>query len=311
MNCGRLLSSPNLSKAADRKKKFRAGYVAILGQPNVGKSTLLNQLLKHKLSIVSRKPQTTRKKVLGIHTSKNAQIIFIDTPGLLNPKYHLQQVMSSYVDHAIQDADVIIYVVEASEKLKVLSEIKKLLHESPKPVILALNKIDLVEKNFLLPLIAGYSKQLNFSSIIPISALKDDGLDRLTKDVVNLLPVGPPYFPTEYMTDQQERFFVSEIIREKIYEFYGEEIPYSTHVQIEEFKERPGQKDYIEAIIYVEKASQKGIIIGKAGKALKRIGKLARFDVEKFLDRPVYLEIFVKVMQDWRSKESKLRQLGY
>ena len=305
------MSSRNLAKAASRKKKFRAGYVAILGHPNVGKSTLLNQLLKHKLAIVSRKPQTTRKKVLGILTSKNAQIIFIDTPGLLSPKYHLQQVMSGYIDHAIQDADVIIYVVEASKKLKALSEIKKLLHESQKPVILALNKIDLIEKKALLPLIAGYSEQLNFSSIIPISALKDDGLDRLTVDIVNLLPESPPYFPAEYITDQQERFFVSEVIREKIYEFYGEEIPYSTHVQIEEFKERPGRKDYIEVIIYVEKTSQKRIIIGKGGKALKRIGELARFEVEKFLNRPVYLEILVKVMRDWRSEDSKLKRLGY
>lgn len=305
------MSSRNPAKAASRKKKFRAGYVAILGPPNVGKSTLLNQLLKHKLSIVSRKPQTTRKKVLGILTSKNVQIIFIDTPGLLSPKYYLQQVMSGYIDHAIQDADVILYVVEASKKLTALSEIKKLLHKSQKPVILALNKIDLVEKKTLLPLIAGYNEQFGFSSIIPISALKNDGLDRLTEEIVNVLPSNPPYFPPEYLTDQQERFFVSEIIREKIYEFYGEEIPYSTHVQIEEFKERPGRKDYIEAIIYVEKASQKGILIGKGGKALKRIGELARFEVEKFLDRPVYLEIFVKIMRDWRTKDSKLKQLGY
>ena len=292
-------------------KNFKAGYVAILGQPNVGKSTLLNQLLKHKLSIVSRKPQTTRRKVLGILTSKNAQIIFIDTPGLLKPKYHLQQVMSNYVDHAILDADAIVCVVESSKKLKTLSEIRKIFHNSSKPVILALNKIDLIEKKALLPLIAGYSKQFNFASIIPISALKDDGLDRLRDEIINVLPASPPYFPPEYLTDQQERFFVSEIIREKVYEFYGEEIPYSAHVQIEKFKERSGRKDYVEAVIYVEKASQKGIIIGRGGKALKRIGEIARFEIERFLDRPVYLEIFVKVMRDWRSKESKLRQLGY
>lgn len=305
------MSSRSPAEAANQDKNFKAGYVAILGQPNVGKSTLLNQLLKHKLSIVSRKPQTTRKKVLGILTSKNAQIIFIDTPGLLNPKYSLQQVMSGYTNLAIQDADVILYLIEASKKLKALSEIIKLLHNVKKPVILAINKIDLIEKKALLPLIDGYNKQFTFSSIIPISALKDDGLDRLTEEIVNLLPESPPYFPPEYLTDQQERFFVSEIIREKIYEFYGEEIPYSTHVQIEKFKERPGRKDYIEAVIYVEKASQKGILIGKGGKALKRIGELARYDLERFLRRPVYLELFVKVMRDWRSEDSKLKLLGY
>ena len=305
------MSSRSPAEVANQNKNFRAGYVAILGQPNVGKSTLLNQLLKYKLSIVSRKPQTTRKKVLGILTSENAQIIFIDTPGLLSPKYNLQLLMSNYTDHAIQDADVILYLVEASKKLKALSEIKKLLFSIQKPVILAINKIDLIEKKELLPLIAGYNKQFEFSSIIPISALKDDGLDRLIDEIVDILPACPPYFPAEYLTDQQERFFVSEIIREKIYEFYGEEIPYSTHVQIEKFKERPGRKDYVEAVIYVERASQKGIIIGKGGKALKRIGELARSEMEKFLGRPVYLELFVKIMRDWRSEDSKLKLLGY
>lgn len=305
------MSNPKPAGRTRQPKNFKAGYVAILGQPNVGKSTLLNQLLKHKLSIVSRKPQTTRKKVLGILTSKTAQIIFIDTPGLLDPQYNLQQMMSVYTGHAIQDADIILYLVEASKKLKALSDIKKLLHNIQKPVILGINKIDLVEKKALLPLIDGYNRQFNFSSIIPISALKDDGLDRLTDVIVNLLPASPPYFPAGYLTDQQERFFVSEIIREKIYDFYGEEIPYSTHVQIEKFKERPGRKDYVEAVIYVEKASQKGIIIGKGGKALKRIGEIARSEIERFLGRPVYLELFVKVMRAWRSEDSKLKQLGY
>lgn len=305
------MSNPNPAEAENPGKNFKAGYVAILGQPNVGKSTLLNQLLRYKLSIVSRKPQTTRKKVLGILTSPKAQIIFMDTPGLLRPKYHLQQVMSGYITHAVGDADVIVYLVEASKKLRALSEIKKLLHNVQKPVILAINKIDLIEKKALLPLIDGYNKQFNFSSIIPISALKDDGLNHLTEEIVNLLPESPPYFPPEYLTDQQERFFVAEIIREKIYEFYGEEIPYSTHVQIEKFKERPGGKDFVEAVIYVEKASQKGIIIGKGGKALKRIGELARSEIERFLGRPVYLELFVKVMRDWRSEDSKLKRLGY
>lgn len=292
-------------------KDYKSGYVAIIGQPNAGKSTLLNQLLKHKLSIVSRKPQTTRKKVRGILTLENAQIIFIDTPGMLQPKYNLQQVMANYIDYAIEDADVLLYIFDSVSAKSHLPEIIKFLADQKKPIIMAMNKIDLTEKESLLPLISRFDKQAKFSAIVPISALLDDGLDRLRNEILKLLPFNPPYFPPDYLTDQQERFFVSEIIREKVFEYYSEEIPYSTHVQVEEFREQSDRKDYIEAVIFVEKASQKGIIIGNEGKALKRIGKLAREEIEAFLGRQVYLELFVKVMEDWRRKSAKLKKLGY
>jgi len=185
------------------------------------------------------------------------------------------------------------------------------LGEVGKPVILALNKIDLIKKELLLPIIEGFRNNYNFEAIVPISALKNDGVDLLLKEIVHNIPASPPYFPPDQITNQQERFFVAEIIREKIFKFYGEEIPYSSHVQIEEFKERPGHKDYIRAIIYVEKISQKGILIGKRGQALKRVGELARQEIEAFLGRPVYLELYVKVMEDWRRKDVKLKSLGY
>lgn len=305
------MSNDNLLTTKDKQENFKAGYVAILGYPNAGKSTLLNQFLNHKLSIVSRKPQTTRKKVLGILTLKKAQIVFIDTPGLLNPKYNLQQIMSNYITNAVEDADVLLYLIDASRVKKITSETIQFFSKVDKPVVLAINKIDLVEKKKLLPLISQFDKEIKFSAVVPISALKDDGLDRLRDEIIRLLPYCPPYFPVNYLTDQQERFFVSEIIRERIFELYSEEIPYSTHVQIEDFKERPGRKDFIVANIYVEKNSQKGIIIGKEGRALKKIGQLARVEIEKFLDRPVYLELFVKVLTDWRHKDSKLKELGY
>ena len=305
------MSNDNLLTTKDKQENFKAGYVAILGYPNAGKSTLLNQFLNHKLSIVSRKPQTTRKKVLGILTLKKAQIVFIDTPGLLNPKYNLQQIMSNYITNAVEDADVLLYLVDASRVKKITSETIQFFSKVDKPVVLAINKIDLVDKKKLLPLISQFDKEIKFSAVVPISALKDDGLDRLRDEIIRLLPYCPPYFPVNYLTDQQERFFVSEIIRERIFELYSEEIPYSTHVQIEDFKERPGRKDFIVANIYVEKNSQKGIIIGKEGRALKKIGQLARVEIEKFLDRPVYLELFVKVLTDWRHKDSKLKELGY
>ncbi len=295
----------------EKPENFKSGYVAILGRPNVGKSTLLNQLLKMKLSIVTPKPQTTRKKVLGILNGENFQIIFIDTPGIIDPTYNLQKVMMKYVRHAIEDADVVIYMVDASAPHQHFEEVQEHLNGVEKPVVLLLNKIDRVKKDQLLPMIDGYRQIHPFRAIIPISALKGDGLDRVIPELVKLLPEGHPYYPSDYITPEQERFFVAEIIREKIFLLYGEEIPYATHVEIEEFKERPGHKDYIRAVIYVEKNSQKGILIGKQGQALKRVGQLAREEIEVFLGRPVYLELFVKVNEDWRKSDSKIRRLGY
>ncbi|NOX36907.1 MAG: GTPase Era [Calditrichaeota bacterium] len=295
----------------DAFKDFKAGYVAILGRPNVGKSTLLNQILKFKLSIVTPKPQTTRKRVLGILNGENYQIIFIDTPGIIEPRYNLQKVMMKYVRNAMEDADVLLYMVDASRPTEDLEAVKERIEPVGKPVILALNKVDLVRKDTLLPMIDQYRKIYPFEAIVPISALKNDGVDRLLREIVRLLPQSPPYYPSDYITPEQERFFVAEIIREKIFLLYGEEIPYSTHVEIEEFKERPEQKDYIRAIIYVEKPSQKGILIGKQGQALKKVGQYAREEIEAFLGRPVFLELFVKVNEDWRKKDTKLRRLGF
>jgi GTP-binding protein Era len=304
--------NPEKDRQPFRATDFRSGYVAVIGLPNVGKSTLLNQLLHYKISIVSKKPQTTRKNVLGILNGQDYQVVFTDTPGILQPRYSLQEIMLKYIKSAISDADVLVYMIDLSDRRQTPPEIKKQLElVQGKAVILALNKIDLLEKRQLLPLITQYSGLYDFKAVIPVSAEKNDGLGRLVEEVVENLPFGHPYYPTDYISDQQERFFVAEIIREKIFKFYGEEIPYSSHVEIEEFKERKGAKDYIRAAILVEKPTQKGIMIGKQGQALKRVGLLARKEIEVFLDRPVFLELFVKVTEDWRRKEEQLRRLGY
>jgi GTP-binding protein Era len=289
---------------------FKTGYVSLIGQPNVGKSTLLNKLLDFRLSIVTRKPQTTRKKIIGILNGEDHQIIFIDTPGILEPKYGLQKMMMQYIKSAVEDADIIIYMVDISSNYTDLLKLEKFVPFS-KPAILIINKIDLVKRDEVLLAIDFFQKIYKFSTIIPISALKSDGLDIMLDEIKKELPYSPPYFPSDYVTDLDERFFVAEIIREKIFLFFGEEIPYSTHVNIEVFKESDRKKIYIRAIIFVEKQSQKGILIGKNGKALKRIGEKARKDIEIFLDREIYLELFVKVLDNWRKLDKKLRNLGF
>jgi len=291
---------------------FKAGYVALIGRPNVGKSTLMNALLGQKLSIVTPKPQTTRHRVLGILSGQDHQIIFLDTPGLLIPRYKLQETMVKAARGATAEADVLVFMIEPEEKISpanrsILSE----LIQTKKLLILAINKIDVIEKEKLLPIINDYAQTFNLATIIPISALKADGLDQLKQLLIDHLPVGFPFYPLDTITDQPERFFVAEIIREKIFQKYGEEIPYSTTVTTEEFKERDQGKDYIRAVIYVERASQKGIIIGKQGAALKKVGETAREEIEVFLGRAVYLELFVKVKEKWRQNEAVLRELGY
>ncbi len=293
-------------------KHFRAGYVALVGHPNVGKSTLLNALLGTKLAIVSPKPQTTRHKILGVLTGEDYQMVFLDTPGLIKPQYELQSVMMKTAVTAIADSDVVVMMVEASEKpaerdLEILEELK----QYGKPIILAINKIDLVRKDVLLPLIDSYSQRHAFETIIPISALELDGLDELKHAIRDLLPEHPPYYPEDYLTEHSERFLVSEIIREKIFYLYGEEIPYSTTVEIADFKESTGRKDYIRAVIYVEKNSQRAILIGQKGMALKRVGSLAREEIEALLGRPVYLDLWVKVREKWRKNPEAVRRFGY
>ncbi|HHT9145308.1 MAG: GTPase Era [Candidatus Brocadiaceae bacterium] len=294
------------------KKTFKSGFVAIVGKPNVGKSTLINDFLGCKLSIVTPKPQTTRKKIMGVLTKEDCQIVFYDTPGIMEPKYELQKYMVKEAYEAIEDADVILMMAEPfeppAEKDKDFFE--KLSHLNI-PVILAINKIDLVEKDSLIPILSAYNQRFNFAEIVPISALKGTNLDLMLNLVVKYLPEGEPFYPEDYMTDYNERFLASEIIREKVFEFYGEEIPYSTTVEIEEFKEREAGKDFIKAIIFVERDSQKGIIIGENGKAIKRVGVIAREEIEKQIGRKVYLELWVKVMEKWRKDKKKMYKLGY
>jgi GTPase len=294
------------------KKNFKAGYVAIVGKPNVGKSTLINDFLGCKLSIVTPKPQTTRKKIMGVLTRENYQIIFYDTPGIIEPKYELQKYMVKAAYGAIKDADIILMMVEpfkppTDEDKEV---IKKLSYLNA-PVILTINKVDLVGKDDLIPIISTYDAQMNFAEIVPISALEGINIDLMITLLVKYLPEGEPFYPEDYLTDYNERFLASEIIREKIFEFYGEEIPYSTTVEIEDFKERERGKDFIKAIIYVERESQKGIIIGEDGMAVKQLGTIARKGIEEQIGRKVYLELWVKVMGKWRKDKSKLQRLGY
>lgn len=292
---------------------FRCGYVPILGRPNVGKSTLANGLLKFRLSVVTKKPQTTRHRALGILNGEGYQMILLDTPGILEPSYRLQELLVKTAMATLADGDVILLLSEPeadsfSDRPGLLDRLK----ESGKPVVLAINKIDLVTKTDLLPLIEHFGGLFPFKEIVPISALKTDGIDRLEQVLAGYLPSGPPLYPPDEVTDRPERFFVAEMIREKIFNLYGEEIPYSTAVAIEEFKERvPPAKDYIRAAVFVERDSQKGVLIGKGGAALKRLGQTVRQEVESFLGRHVYLELHVLVREKWRKKDSMLRDLGY
>lgn len=294
------------------ESKFKCGYVAILGRPNVGKSTLLNQLLRFKLSIVTPKPQTTRHRILGIYNDSDSQIILFDTPGIIAPKYKLHEYLVQAASAAARDADVDLLLLEAAEAITPAhTQVIEKIAANQKALVIALNKSDLVEKSRILPQIDMLSKVPQVREIVPISALKNDGLDRLLTVIKSCLPDGPPLYPPDQLTTAPERFFVAEIIREKIFLLCGEEIPYSTTVSIEEFTERPGRKDYIRAAICVERESQKGILIGKKGAALKKVGQAAREEIEFFLQRPVYLELFVIVRHKWREREALLRDLGY
>ena len=290
-------------------KDFKSGYVAIIGKPNVGKSTLLNSLLKYKLSIVTPKPQTTRHRILGILNGENYQALFIDTPGMIKPAYPLQKLMQKEIRSALEDADLILLMIEPnnlpdeSEKRVIESLLKK-------PAILVINKVDTVDRRVILPLIEEYSKK-NFKDIFPIAALYNDGVEALKKGIVENLPVGEPFYPPDQITERPEKFFVAEIIREAIFNHYGEEIPYSTTVEIEEFKERGAAKDFIKAIIYTERDSQKAILIGKDGRALKKVGSVARENIEYFLNHSVYLELWVKVKEAWRSDETFIHDKIY
>ena len=282
---------------------MKSGYVAILGRPNVGKSTLLNALLGEKVSPVSPKPQTTRQRIVGIANAPDGQMLFLDTPGILKPRYTLQQLMEKEIDAALADADVVLLVVEPAIPETPESRIRL----QPSRTVVAISKIDLVAKSDLLPVIRYYAEK-GFPSVVPISALRGDGIEQLRAELKGKLPEGEPFYPADQLTTQSEKFFAGELIREAVFASYGEEIPYSTLVEIDEFTERPGRKDFIRAIIYVERPSQKAILIGRGGEALKRVGARAREEIEAFLDRPVYLELWVKIKEGWRKNEAFIRE---
>jgi len=312
------------SAAPEAAPPFRCGYVAIIGEPNVGKSTLMNRLLAQKISIVTKKPQTTRHKILGILTTPACQAIFLDTPGIITPKYPLHEAMMASSASAMSDADLILMMADATHPGHggdpVEGAILAQIAAAGKPAWLVLNKVDLVEKPVLLPMIGQYAARHPFPEIFPLSALTGDGVNALLERLPAALPLHPPLYPPDVVSDQQERFFVAEIIREKIFIRCREEIPYATTVEITAFNERGDAaagkrakeaKHFISADIYVEKESQKGIVIGKKGALLKEIGELARKDIERFLDHGVFLELHVKVREGWRTDRQWLERLGY
>ncbi len=294
----------------------KSGYVAILGLPNTGKSTLLNALLRQKIAITNKKPQTTRKKILGILSDKNYQIIFLDTPGILSPSYLLQEKMMGEVALSVHDADIILLLIDVKKDSSGNETFNQkflvnILDKGKRKIVLLLNKIDLIKQNEAVRLLEHFESLNKFNAVIPISAKLIFNLDRLIETIVDELPDGPSYYPEDIVADEDERFFVSEIIREKILELYREEIPYSVEVLISEFKEREESKDFISAEIVVERDTQKAIIIGRGGTAIKKLGEIARKAVEDFLQREVFLELRVKVRKNWRSDENLLKQFGY
>ncbi len=295
------------------EKPFRSGFVSIIGRPNVGKSTLLNRILGDKIAITSEKPQTTRNTVQGICNVPGAQIVFVDTPGIHQSRSRLNRYMMEVALSSIKGVDVILYLVEAdSPSAGREKPILDLLADTDVPVILAINKIDVVKKEALLEMIASFSRLFPFREIVPISALKGDGVERLIEQVHRFLPEGPRYFPDDILTDQPERFIVAEIIREKVFRLTRDEVPYSTAVVVDSFKEREdGTLISIAATINVERDSQKGIIIGKKGEMLKKIGTQARKDIEQLLGTRVFLELFVRVSRDWSENERMLKEFGY
>jgi len=289
----------------------RSGYVTIIGEPNVGKSTLLNAMLGQKLSIVTRKPQTTRHRILGILTRDRCQAIILDTPGLLTPKYELHRAMMSAARSAIGEADIIMYMLDCTSPSETSEEILVDLRKRGKPVYLVINKIDLAEKAEIAPIIVSFTNRFSFTEVFPVSALKGVGIGELASSILHLLPVHPWYYPADIVSEHPEKFFVSEIIREKIFDIFREEIPYSASVEIIEFREERGKKDLISAEIFVERDSQKGILIGTGGKELKKVGEASRKDIELFLGRRVFLQLHVKVRDKWRDDPLWIKRMGY
>ena len=288
----------------------KSGFVNIIGNPNVGKSTLMNALVGEKLSIITSKAQTTRHRIMGIVSSEDFQIVYSDTPGILKPSYKLQESMMKFVTGAVADADVILYVTDTVERGDRSAEIIDRIRQSGVPAIVVINKIDLTTPEALEALVDKWQGELPEARIVPASAKENFNIEGLFKTILDLLPEGPAFYPKDTLTDKTLRFFASEIIREKILRFYDKEIPYCCEIEIESYKEEPAI-DRIAATIYVARDSQKGILIGHKGEKLKRVGQAAREDMEQFLGKKVFLQLFVKVNDDWRNNERQLRRFGY
>ena len=294
----------------ENNRKHKAGFVNIVGNPNVGKSTLMNQLVGERISIATFKAQTTRHRIMGIVNTDDMQIVFSDTPGVLKPNYKLQESMLAFSESALQDADVLLYVTDVVENPEKNMDFLEKVQKMQIPVLLLINKIDECDQKTLGDLVEKWHALLPNAEILPISAKNKFGVDMLLKRIQELLPESPAFFDKDQLTDKPARFFVSEIIREKILLYYDKEIPYSVEVVVERFKEDDRQI-HINAVIYVERESQKGIIIGHQGVALKKVSTEARKTLEKFFDKHIYLEVFVKVDKDWRSSQKELDNFGY
>lgn len=292
--------------------EHKSGFVSIIGRPNVGKSTFMNRVIGHKIAIMSDKAQTTRNKIQGVMTRNDAQIIFLDTPGIHKPKHKLGDYMMRVAKNTLSEIDAIMFMVNVNEEIGRGDEyIMEMLKNVKTPVFLVLNKIDLVHPDALMPRIEQYQKYMNFTEIVPISALEGLNVDHFIDVLKTYLPEGPKYYPDDQISDHPEQFVVSEIIREKILHLTSEEIPHAIGVNVDRMIKENDERVRVEATIYVERDSQKGIVIGKGGKKLKEVGKRARHDIEMLLVSKVYLELWVKVQKDWRNKVNFIRQMGY
>lgn len=293
-------------------EQHRSGFASIIGRPNVGKSTLMNSLVGQKIAIMSDKPQTTRNKIMCVLTLDDAQVVFIDTPGIHKPKHKLGEYMVDTAEQTLREVDVILFVVDITEKPGPGEEyILELLKEVRTPVVLVVNKIDQAAKEAILPRIDLYRKKRDFAAVVPISALTGTNQQALVAEIIKHLPVGPQYYPPDMVTDQPERLIIGELIREKALHLTRDEIPHAIAVDLEEIVTRPDETLYVRAVIYVERESQKGIIIGAKGSMLKEIGKQARVDIENLLGSKVFLDLWVKVKKDWRNRDATLRMFGY
>lgn len=292
------------------EKKHKSGFVNIVGNPNVGKSTLMNRLVGERISIITSKAQTTRHRIMGIVNTEDMQIVYSDTPGVLRPNYKLQESMLNISESALDDADVLLYVTDVIETIDKNEEFLQQVQKEKCPILLLINKIDMTDQQKLEALVQEWKTILPQAEIIPISALSNFNVDYVKQRVEELMPESPPYFEKDALTDKPARFFVTEIIREKILLYYQKEIPYAVEVVVELFKE-DDEMIHIKALIICERDSQKGIIIGHRGQALKKVGAMARKDIERFFEKKVFLEMFVKVEKDWRNRDNMLRAFGY